>query len=104
MAIDFKAFRALSYGLCMVTSRDGERLNGQIANSVIQVTSSPPQIAAVLNKGNLTHEFVEKAVTSTILPKGTLITVCHLVLPLKSYQRTGCAPCAGLIKTYSISK
>lgn len=61
MGIDTKAFRSISYGLYVVTSRDGERLNGQIANSVMQVTSSPPQIAAVLNKENLTHDFVAKS-------------------------------------------
>ena len=61
MGIDSKAFRSLSYGLYVVTSRDGERLNGQIANAVMQVTSSPPQIAVALNKENLTHDFVSKS-------------------------------------------
>lgn len=61
MSIDSKAFRSISYGLYVVTSRDGERLNGQIANAVMQVTSSPPQIAVALNKENLTHEFVSKS-------------------------------------------
>jgi flavin reductase (DIM6/NTAB) family NADH-FMN oxidoreductase RutF len=37
---DRRAFRDLSYGLYIVTSRDGDRLNGQIVNTVIQV--SPP--------------------------------------------------------------
>ncbi len=58
MAIDSKAFRSLSYGLYVVTSRDGDRLNGQIANAVFQVTSWPPRLAVVLNKENLTHDFV----------------------------------------------
>jgi len=61
MSVDTKAFRYISYGLYVVTSRDGERLNGQIANSVMQVTSSPPKIAVVLNKENLTHDFVAKS-------------------------------------------
>ncbi len=61
MAVDSKAFRALSYGLYVVTSRDGGRLNGQIANPVVQVTSQPPQLAVALNKENLTHEFVAKS-------------------------------------------
>ena len=38
-AIDFKVFRDLSYGLYIVTSKDGNRLNGQIVNTVMQVTS-----------------------------------------------------------------
>ncbi len=61
MAIDSKAFRALSYGLYVITSRDGERLNGQIANAVIQVTSQPPRLAVALNKENLTNDFVTKS-------------------------------------------
>ena len=38
---DRRAFRDLSYGLYIVTSLDGDRLNGQIVNTVIQVTSEP---------------------------------------------------------------
>ena len=53
--IDAKAFRALSYGLYIVTSACGEKKNGQIANSVIQATSDPPQIAVCINRENLTH-------------------------------------------------
>jgi flavin reductase (DIM6/NTAB) family NADH-FMN oxidoreductase RutF len=61
MSVDTKAFRYISYGLYVVTSRDGERLNGQIANAVIQVTSKPSKLAVVLNKENLTNEFVTKS-------------------------------------------
>lgn len=61
MTIDRKAFRTLSYGLYLITSRDGERLNGQVANVAVQVTSKPSRIAIALNKENLTHQFVEKS-------------------------------------------
>ena len=60
-AIDFKVFRDLSYGLYIVTSKDGDRLNGQIVNTVIQVTSEPPRVAVIINKKNLTHEFITKS-------------------------------------------
>ena len=33
--LDRKALRSLSYGLCIVTSREGKRMNGQIVNMVI---------------------------------------------------------------------
>ena len=56
--LDFRAFRDLSYGLYIVTSRDGEKINGQIVNTVIQVTSDPPRVAVIVNKKNLTHEFI----------------------------------------------
>ncbi len=59
--IDPKVFRDLSYGLYIVTSRDGERLNGQVVNTVIQVTSEPPRVAVIINKKNLTHEFISKS-------------------------------------------
>ncbi|HBZ54174.1 MAG TPA: flavin reductase [Syntrophobacteraceae bacterium] len=59
--LDRKAFRDLSYGLYIVSSHDGERLNGQIINTAIQVTSDPPRVAVIINKNNLTHEFIAKS-------------------------------------------
>lgn len=56
-----KAFYKLSYGMFIVSSIDGEKLNGQIANTVFQITSEPPTIAVSINKQNLTHEFIEKS-------------------------------------------
>ena len=59
--VNRKAFRDLSYGLYIVTSFKGDRLNGQIVNTVIQVTSEPPRVAVIINKKNLTHEFIVKS-------------------------------------------
>ena len=59
--LDRRAFRDLSYGLYIVTSRDKERINGQIVNTVIQVTSDPARVAVIINKKNLTHEFILKS-------------------------------------------
>ena len=56
-----KAFENLSYGLYIVTSRNEDRLNGQIVNTVIQVTSEPARIAVIINKKNLTHEYVSQS-------------------------------------------
>jgi ferric-chelate reductase [NAD(P)H] len=58
---DRRAFRDLSYGLYIVSSLDGDRLNGQIVNTVIQVTSDPARVAVILNNQNLTHEFISKS-------------------------------------------
>ncbi len=52
------ALHQISYGLYVVSSRQGDRLNGQIANTVFQVTSEPATIAVSVNKQNLTHEFI----------------------------------------------
>jgi flavin reductase (DIM6/NTAB) family NADH-FMN oxidoreductase RutF len=60
-ALERRAFRDLSYGLYIVTSRDGERLNGQIANTAIQVTSDPARVAVIINKQNLTHEYISNS-------------------------------------------
>jgi ferric-chelate reductase [NAD(P)H] len=59
--LDRRAFRDLSYGLYIVTSLDGDRLNGQIVNTVIQVTSDPPRVAVIINKKNLTHDFITRS-------------------------------------------
>jgi len=59
--LDLSALWKLSYGLYIVASRSGERMNGQIANAIVQVTAEPPKIIVALNKNNLTHEFVAES-------------------------------------------
>ena len=53
-----EAFWDLSYGLYIVTSREGERMNGQIATAAMHVTAVPPKIVVSPSKSTLTHEFV----------------------------------------------
>ncbi len=60
-AIINKALSQLSYGLYIVSSRDGGKFNGQIVNSVFQVTAEPPKIAISLHKSNLTHSYVKES-------------------------------------------
>ena len=50
--LDRRVFRDLSYGLYIVTSHDEGQLNGQIVNTIIQVTSEPPKVAVIINKKN----------------------------------------------------
>jgi ferric-chelate reductase [NAD(P)H] len=59
--VDRKAFRDLSYGLYLLTSCEEDRMNGQLINTAIQVTSDPPRVAVIVNKENLTHEFIQKS-------------------------------------------
>lgn len=54
-----KALHMISYGLYVIGSRKGDRINGQICNTVVQVSSEPPIISACINKENLTHEYIE---------------------------------------------
>jgi len=56
--MDLKAFYKLSYGMYVVCSFKGSKLNGQIANTVFQVANEPPKLAVSLNKMNLTCELV----------------------------------------------
>ncbi|WP_461812417.1 flavin reductase [Faecalimonas sp.] len=48
-------FRNFSYGVYLVSSLDGERPTGCIANSVMQITSSPATIAISINHDNFTN-------------------------------------------------
>ncbi len=68
-----KALRSLSYGLYVVASQKQGKLNAQIANTVVQVTSEPPNISVCINKQNLTHEFIteSKVFTASILSQDT---------------------------------
>ena len=52
----------IGYGMYIVSSKNKEgKFNGQIANTVFQVTSEPPQIAVCLNKNNLTTDYVKES-------------------------------------------
>ena len=59
--MDPKALHKIGYGLYVVTSIKGEKLNGQIANTVFQITSEPPTVAVSINKSNLTWEFIKES-------------------------------------------
>lgn len=47
-----------SYGLYVVTSHAGGKLNGQISDALMQVTAFPPRVAVSINKTELTHEMI----------------------------------------------
>ena len=50
----------LGYGLYVITANDGEKDNGCIVNSVMQVTNTPNKVAVAINKQNYTHDMVMK--------------------------------------------
>lgn len=52
------AMYKLSYGLFVLTAREGEKDNGCIINTATQVTSEPNRIAIAVNKSNYTHDMV----------------------------------------------
>jgi flavin reductase (DIM6/NTAB) family NADH-FMN oxidoreductase RutF/rubredoxin len=68
-----KTLHKVTYGLYIICSKNDEKINGQIANALFQVTSEPPTIAVSINKQNLTHEYIKKSnfFTVSILSKNT---------------------------------
>jgi ferric-chelate reductase [NAD(P)H] len=57
--MNLNALHKISYGMYIVGSHKGDMLNGQIANTVFQISSEPPTIAVSINKKNLTYEYIK---------------------------------------------
>ena len=55
---NMSALFKIGYGLYVITSKDGDKDTGCIANSVTQLTNAPNRIAVTLNKANYTHDVV----------------------------------------------
>ena len=53
-----KAMYKLSYGLFVCTAVRGEKMNGCIINTAVQVASEPNTISFAVNKGNFTHDMI----------------------------------------------
>ena len=58
--VEQNAMFSLSYGLFVLTARDGAKDNGCIINTVTQLTDSPKRISIAVNKANLTHDMIVK--------------------------------------------
>lgn len=54
------AMHKLSYGLFVLTARDGDKDNGCIINTAIQAASAPNQLSICVNKANYTHDMIQK--------------------------------------------
>lgn len=59
--LDLDSLFKLSYGMCIVSSEKGGRLNGCIVNTVFQVTPEPPIVAVSVNRQCLTHEYITES-------------------------------------------
>jgi flavin reductase (DIM6/NTAB) family NADH-FMN oxidoreductase RutF/rubredoxin len=65
--MDSKALYKLSYGVYIVTSgKEGAKCNGQIANTVFQVSSEPPTLGISINKKNFTHQVIRDSGTFAV--------------------------------------
>ena len=64
--MDKKAFYKLTYGLFLLTTREGEKDNGCIINTAVQVANDPARISIAVLKGNHTHDMVLRTGSFTV--------------------------------------
>lgn len=51
----------ISYGLYLISAKSGDKDNGCITNTVVQITSTPNRISVCINKQNYTCEMILKS-------------------------------------------
>ena len=64
--MDKKAIYKLSYGLFVLTAKEGEKDNGCIINPAIQAASTPNQLSICVNKANYTHDMIQRTGEFTV--------------------------------------
>lgn len=71
--MDRVALQSCSYGVYVVCAKKDGKFNGQIVNTVFQITSEPPTVSVSINKQNLTHEYIDagKVFTVSVLSQET---------------------------------
>ena len=80
--VDPTAMFKLSYGLFVLTAKDGEKDNGCIINTVMQVTDVKKRIAIAVNKANYTHDMIKKTGVFNV-------SVLTTDAPFKLFQQFG---------------
>lgn len=82
MGINGKAFHQLSYGLYLLSARQGEKDNACIVDAVAQVASDPKTIALSSATGGCTQQMIDAtgAFNLSVLPEG---------LPMEFYRHFG---------------
>jgi len=53
-----QALFQVTHGLYILTAREGDKINGQCLDALMQVTNAPPRIAIGVGKRSLTHEMI----------------------------------------------
>lgn len=71
--MDPNALHNLSCGMYIVSSCKGDAFNGQIANTLFQITNTPVTLAVSINKKNLTYEYImaSSVFTAAVLDEKT---------------------------------
>lgn len=60
IGMNMNVLRNLTYGVYAVTTMDGTRPTGCIANSAMQITATPATLAVSINHDNFTNECIKK--------------------------------------------
>jgi len=81
-SIDPNAMFKFSYGLFVLTAKDGSKDNGCIINTAIQITASPLRISIAVNKANYTHDMIIKT-------KAFNISILSESAPFSIYKQFG---------------
>jgi hypothetical protein len=80
--VDPAALFKLSYGLFVLTAKDGAKDNGCIINTVTQITDSPKRISIAVNKANFPHDMILKTGVFNV-------SVLSESVPFSVFQRFG---------------
>jgi flavin reductase (DIM6/NTAB) family NADH-FMN oxidoreductase RutF/rubredoxin len=59
--MNIEAYFRITYGLYIISSAEGKKLNGYISNTVFQVTAEPAQFAIACNKNNFTAGMITRS-------------------------------------------
>lgn len=59
--MNLEAFFKISYGLYVVSSVKGNKLNGYVSNTVFQVTAEPAKFAIACSKNNYTADLIQQS-------------------------------------------
>lgn len=58
--VDANTLFKLSYGLFVLTAKEGDKDNGCIVNTAVQLTDTPKRITISVNKANATHDMIKR--------------------------------------------
>ena len=64
--MDFKTLFKVSYGMYLVSSKKGDKINAQLSNTVVQISPDPATMLISVNKKNYTHEMISESGVFTI--------------------------------------
>lgn len=80
--MDKQALFDVTYGLFVLMAREGEKDNGCIINTVMQVTELPFQMTIAVNKENYTHDMIHRT-------KEFNLSILDQTTPFKTFEQFG---------------